>query len=552
MTDPSPAGAAASRLLGRLVGLGLRHVVVSPGSRSQALALAAAAFERQGLIRLHVRIDERVGGFTALGLAAESGEPVAVVVTSGTAVAELHPAVLEAHHAGVPLLLLTADRPAELRGTGSNQTTVQPGMFGIAVAEVLDLPAPEEEGDLEAAEEAAERVWSRAVQSRQPVQLNLAYREPLSGGRPEPAATGDARVRTHQASPNREIGPGPRTVVVAGDRAGERAEELARAIDAPLLAEVSSGARFGPQLIGAYRPLLDDPDFGGRVERAIVFGHPTLSRQIPALLARADVETVLVGPPGGEWFDPTRGRAERVGSVSPGAAHPDRSWAGRWVAASRRLLEEQADDLPYEGHPEAPGAKELRAHQRAELAALRAPITRRALVDAVWRATWPHDRLVLAASRLIREMDGAATGKRIRVLANRGLAGIDGTVSTATGVALALAENGRSGTTRVLLGDLALLHDAGALLRAPGEPEVRLQVVVGDDGGGTIFDSLEVARSADPADFDRVLRTPRSVDYAALAAAYGWEHRRIDNRGDLDRVLTAPAPGRSLIEVPLR
>jgi 2-succinyl-5-enolpyruvyl-6-hydroxy-3-cyclohexene-1-carboxylate synthase len=551
MTSPSPAGAAAARLLARLAGLGLRHVVVSPGSRSQALALAAAALERQGALRLHVRIDERVAGFTALGLAAESGVPVAVVVTSGTAVAELHPAVLEAHHAGIPLLLLTADRPAELRGTGSNQTTVQPGIFGVAVAEVLDVPAPEEEADVTAAEGVAERAWGVAVRRRQPVQIDLAYREPLSSRveRIEPVGAPLAAAGGHPEA--LLVEPGPRTVVIAGDRAGEQAEGFARALNAPLLAEVSSGARFGPQLVGAYRPLLDDPAFGGRVERAVVFGHPTLSRQVPALLSRAEVETVLVGPPGGEWFDPTGGRAARVAAVEAESADPDRSWAGRWVAASRRLLDAHADDLPYAGHPEAPGARELRMHQRAELVALRAPITRRSLVDAVWRATWPHDRLVVAASRLIREMDSAVPGKRIRVLANRGLAGIDGTVSTATGVALALAEHGRAGTTRVLLGDLAMLHDAGAMLRAPGEPEVRLQVVVGDDGGGTIFDSLEVAGSADAGDFERVLRTPRSVDYAALAAAYGWGHQRITTRGDLDRVLTAPAAGCSLIEVPL-
>lgn len=553
MTAASPAGAAAARLLARLAGLGLRHVVVSPGSRSQALALAAAALERQGALRLHVRIDERVGGFTALGLAAESGVPVAVVVTSGTAVAELHPAVLEAHHAGVPLLLLTADRPAELRGTGSNQTTVQPGMFGAAVTEMLDVPAPSGAADLPAAAALAETAWSIAVATRQPVHLNLAYREPLSGAAaevhpeggplPAPAARIDPLV----------VRSGPRTVVIAGDRAGEEAEAFARALDAPLLAEVSSGARFGPQLVGAYRPLLDDPGFGGRIERAVVFGHPTLSRQVPALLAREDVETILVGPPGGEWFDPTRGRATRVAAVradgGPGGG-TDRSWPGRWVAASRRLLD-AGDDLPYVGRPDDPGGRELRDHQRAELAALRAPVTRRALVDAVWRATWPHDRLVVAASRLIREMDSAVPGKRIRVLANRGLAGIDGTVSTGTGVALALADSARAGTTRVLLGDLALLHDAGALLRAPGEPEPRLQVIVGDDGGGTLFDSLEVAATADPAEFERVLRTPRAVDYAALAAAYGWEHQRVATRGDLDRILTSPAPGRSLIEVPL-
>lgn len=550
MTDLSPAGAAAARLLARLAGLGLHHVVVSPGSRSQALALAAAALARAGTLQMHVRIDERVGGFTALGLAAESGVPVAVIVTSGTAVAELHPAVLEAHHAGVPLLLLTADRPAELRGTGSNQTTVQPGLFGVAVAEVIDVLAPATPEDVAAAAAVAEHAWSTATTLRQPVQVNLSYREPLSGADADAEPFGAPLPAQGPAPDPLLIRPGRRTVVIAGDRAGEQAEAFARALDVPLLAEVSSGARFGPQLVGAYRPLLDDPEFGGRVERAIVFGHPTLSRQVPQLLARPEVEVVLVGPPGGEWFDPTVGGARRVAAVAAESAEPDRSWRGRWVAASRAALDE-TDDVPYAGRPDEPGARERRDHQRTELAALRAPITRRALVDAVWRATWPHDRLVVAASRLIREMDAAVPGKRIRVLANRGLAGIDGTVSTATGVALALPASGEAGTTRVLLGDLAMLHDAGALLRSPGEPEVRLQVIVGDDGGGTIFDSLEVRETADPTDFERVLRTPREVDYAALAAAYGWEHRRVDSRGDLDRVLTAPAPGRSLIVVPL-
>lgn len=550
MPDPSPAGDAASGLLARLVGLGLRDVVLSPGSRSQALALAAAALERGGALRLHVRIDERVGGFTALGLAIETGLPVAVVVTSGTAVAELHPAVLEAHHAGVPLLLLTADRPAELRGTGSNQTTVQPGLFGPAVGAVIDVPAPVPSDSGESTDALAQRVWDLARRSRQPVHVNLAYREPLSGASSSIAPRGSASVAPVAQVEAFEVEPGPRTVVVAGDKAGERAEAFARALDAPLLAEVSSGARFGPQLVGAYRPLLDDDEFGGRVERAIVFGHPTLSRQVPGLLARADVETVLVGPPGGEWFDPTGGRAARVAAVAATEADPDRSWAGRWVAASRLLLD-RTEDLPYAGRPGEPSGRELRDHQRAELAALRAPITRRVLVDAVWRATWPHDRLVFGASRLIREADGAVPGKRIRVVANRGLAGIDGTVATAIGVALGLPEDGRVGTVRVLLGDLAMLHDAGALLAAPGEQEPRVQVIVGDDRGGSLFESLEVAGTADAADFDRVLRTPRTVDWSALAAAYGWRHLRIESRGDLDRALTAPAPGRTLIEVPL-
>ena len=179
-------------------------------------------------------------------------------------------------------------------------------------------------------------------------------------------------------------------------------------------------------------------------------------------------------------------------------------------------------------------------------------MTRRALVEAVWQATWPHDRLVLGASRLIRELDRVAPGKRIPVHANRGLAGIDGTIATATGIALAsqAGDDEQPGITRVLLGDLALLHDAGSLLAGVGEPRPRMQVIVGNDGGGTIFDGLEVAATADPALVDRVLLTPQSVDLAALAAAYGWEYRRVANRGELDPALT-PSADRVLIEVPL-
>jgi 2-succinyl-5-enolpyruvyl-6-hydroxy-3-cyclohexene-1-carboxylate synthase len=230
------------------------------------------------------------------------------------------------------------------------------------------------------------------------------------------------------------------------------------------------------------------------------------------------------------------------------AVEAARSWVGRWVAASRELLEQEeplgaalTDDLA-----------ERAAFARDALAELRAPVTRRALVEAVWQASWPHDRLVLGASRLIRELDRVATGKRIPVHANRGLSGIDGTVATATGIALAsqAADEERPGITRVLLGDLALLHDAGSLLSGEGEPRPRMQVIVGNDGGGTIFDSLEVAATADPELVDRVLLTPQSVDLAALAAAYGWEYRLVANRGELDPALT-PSSGRVLIEVPL-
>jgi 2-succinyl-5-enolpyruvyl-6-hydroxy-3-cyclohexene-1-carboxylate synthase len=187
---------------------------------------------------------------------------------------------------------------------------------------------------------------------------------------------------------------------------------------------------------------------------------------------------------------------------------------------------------------------------RAQLERLREPVTRRMLVEAVWAISWPHDRLVLGASRLIRDLDRVAPGKRIPVFANRGLAGIDGTIATATGIALAAEDSERPGVTRVLLGDLTLLHDAGSLAPTPGETLPRMQVIVGNDGGGTIFDELEVAASADPELFDRVLYTPQAVDFGALAAAYGWEHRLASTRSELDDALSG-AGSRVLIEVPL-
>jgi 2-succinyl-5-enolpyruvyl-6-hydroxy-3-cyclohexene-1-carboxylate synthase len=543
----SPATAFAVALFDEFARLGLRDVVLSPGSRSQALALAAVEYEREGLLRLHVRIDERVGGFLALGLAVETGLPVAVVMTSGTAVANLHPAVLEAHHAGVPLIVLSADRPESLRGIGSNQTTVQAGIFGAAIAFERDVPAPVgAAGEKDAAASLARQAWAAARGIRpQPVQLNLAFTEPLSSATTLPESDTE-----WSAEPDEPIEPAPvrltpvpGTVVIAGADAGPRAEEVARELGAPLLAEVSSGARFGPNLVVAYRELLNTANFGDRVERAIVFGHPTLSREIPALIQRDGVETIVVRSRAVDDYNPGHHVKRFVDAVAVDAPTDEspaaRSWLGRWVTSSRALLEP----------PTEPSAAELGNAEfaRRELAAIREPIDRRMLGEAVWRATWPHDRLVLGASRLIREVDTWVPGKKISVHANRGLAGIDGTISTAVGIALGSETDG---TTRVLLGDLATLHDVGGMLFGVGEARPRIQVIVGNDGGGTIFDTLEVAATAPQDAIDRVLLTPQLVSFEALAAAYGWAYLRATNRGELDQALTA-STGPTLIEVPL-
>lgn len=574
--DRSPATASMLAMFRGFVRAGVRDVVVAPGSRSQALALVAAELERVGAIRLHVRIDERSAGFLALGLAVESGRPAVVVVTSGTAVANLHPAVLEAHHSGVPLIVCSADRPVELRGTRSNQTTVQPGIFAGAVRFERDVPAPAgDPAELDAAARLArvavavslgrdDRGVPAAHPGPGPVHLNLQLSEPLSTAvhldeapAPDPSDPVMAAVSAGEGGPKGAlIAAGPRTVVVAGAGAGPGAEQFAREGGWPLLAEVTSGARFGPNLVVASRELLNEPGFGDRVERVVVFGHPTLSREVPALVQRRDVEAIVVAPSGIEWYNPGRRvcRFERAvrAEPQPSPLPPEaREWLGRWVHASRTIVDAGLpptlglmSGVDETGHVSDYAAQ--REYMRAQLASVREPVSRRMLVDAVWAATWPHDRLVFGASRLIRDADRAVTGRRITVHANRGLAGIDGTVATALGIAIASGS-----VTRAVIGDLTLLHDVGSLLLGAGEARPRLQVIVGNDGGGTIFDALEVAGSAEAEAFDRVQYTPQSVDLAALATAYGWSYARATTRGELSDALAAPVDGPGLIEVPL-
>ena len=594
--DSAPATDAAAALLFRLIELGVRHVVVSPGSRSQALALVAAEFERRRVISLHVRLDERVAGFTALGIGRETGMPAAVVCTSGTAVANLLPAALEAHHAGVPLLLLTADRPPELRGVGSNQTTRQPGMFAPTVRFEADLPVPDAvdaDGTHEqsvmlrsVAESAVAAALGEGTWSPGPVHLNLPYREPLAGSLPSwlgvPAAElhtavdpdpdgppvdaepedeasgalyqggggiGESDVPTEPEDAPYVLERGPRTVVLAGADAGPDAEQLAHAGGWPLIAEIVSGARFGRQVVHGYRALLREPLLGGRIERAIVLGHPTLSREAARLLSDAVVEVIAVRGPG----EPLNlnGATVAVDRIAVATGDADRAWLGEWMLASRAAAVDLAPPAPdADGLSSAEPAERLGAIA-AELQVIRAPLDRTALVDAVWRATWPHDRLVFGSSRLVRVADEVLPGKKVPVHANRGLAGIDGTIATATGIALASQSSGGTGVTRVLLGDLAVLHDVGALLLPPHEDEPRLQLIVGNDGGGTIFDGLEVAGIAGAEAMDRVLYTPHTVRLEQLALAYGWEYRRVTTRSALDQALTSPVGGRQLIEVPL-
>jgi len=529
----NPSTHLARLAVDALVRGGVTDVVLCPGSRSAPLAYELQRRDGDEL-RLHVRHDERVAGFTALGIGLDGGLG-AVVTTSGTAVANLHPAVLEAHHARRPLVVVTADRPPELRGTWANQTTeLQAGLFGDAVRARLDLADAAAIPDpAVAARSLTDTLAAARCPLPGPVHLDLGFTDPLlpdddDADAEEPAGSVPPApdVAQSAAPAPGSLPSGPRTVVVAGDGAAPGARELAAAAHWPLLAEPTSGVA-GPGSVAAYRLLLELPELGGRIERVVAFGRPTLSRPVTRLLSRPDVELVLVSA-SVCWHEPGR-PADKVG-VPEAAQHryPPDGWSAAWAAAST------AAAGALDGVLDEPGSGP----------------TGPAVARAVARATVAPDRLVVAASNPVRDLDlvGSALAVGVRVFANRGLAGIDGTVSTAAGLALA------GGPVRVLVGDLAFLHDLNGLLVPPGEARPDLQVVVLNDDGGGIFSLLEHGERAQhgperAAAFERIFGTPHGGDLGALCAGYRVPHRAVGSAGELAEALASRPDGVSVVEV---
>ncbi|MEV6410619.1 2-succinyl-5-enolpyruvyl-6-hydroxy-3-cyclohexene-1-carboxylic-acid synthase [Kribbella sp. NPDC051718] len=535
----NPSTAFATVVVDELIRSGVREAVLAPGSRSTPLALALAAADRDGRLRLHVRIDERTAGFLAIGLIRGTGLPVPVVTTSGTAVANLHPAVLEASHSGLPLIVLSADRPPELRGTGANQTTDQLKVFGDAVRLFHELGTPSKQlGQVAYWRSSIARAVSTSVGARTadpgPVQLNCPLVEPLvptdDGDWPEPLdgrTTGPwTSVHATGAQPS-AVAPGPKTVVVAGDGASQAARLAAEAGNWPLFAEPSSRARTGPAVISSYRLLLAATSIGDEIERVIVFGHPTLSRPISKLLARPEVEVIVVAPTG-LWPD----AAHRAASVVTGLeviGSDQTDWLDRWLHADQ-LARAAVDKVLAAGPTGAVGSAP---------GGLSGPLVAAVLGEAVGA----DGMLVVASSNVVRDLDLAPVVP-IRTVANRGLAGIDGTLSTAVGAALANA-----GATYALVGDLAFLHDSNGLVIGPAEPRPDLRIVVLNDNGGGIFATLEQGGGEHADHFERVFGTPHNVDLAALCAATGTPHQLVETADELREVLARTVAGIDVVEV---
>ncbi|HSJ96790.1 MAG TPA: 2-succinyl-5-enolpyruvyl-6-hydroxy-3-cyclohexene-1-carboxylic-acid synthase [Myxococcota bacterium] len=560
-TDARDAGAAnlafARTLVHELHASGVATAVVCPGSRSAPLALAVAA--EPGLAH-SVHIDERNAAFHALGSAKATGEPVALVCTSGTAGANFLPAVAEAAQARVPLIVLTADRPPELRAWGAAQTMEQRTLFAGFTRWSEEAPCPSEDGPGEPyARALARRAVSAAMgPAPGPVHLNLPFREPLL------PATIDLEPRALH-SPTRavsvcttlaieqvellakELQEVERGVLVFGPDSGDAAaadevRALAERLGWPVLADPASGLRAGlaleHSLVCAADLLLRSADAAAALapELIVRFGGLPTSKAVSLWMAGHPAAEVWLVDPVAAFRDPQH-RASRSVRASAGAfcaavasspGGPSRgplAWRARWRAADRRASAAFEEVMSADSRFYTPQ-----------------------LARALWSALPEAATLYAANSMAIRELDAFAGLRpaRLRVLANRGVNGIDGQVSAALGAAAAL------GVPTVLwCGDLALLHDVSGLLagRLHGAD---LTIVVSNDDGGGIFEYLPVAGAVPRAVFEEMFAVPHGLDLVDLAAGLGWESSRVESAASFEIALSrALAGGRHVIEVPV-
>jgi 2-succinyl-5-enolpyruvyl-6-hydroxy-3-cyclohexene-1-carboxylate synthase len=556
----NPSTALATVVVDELVRQGVREAVLCPGSRSAAFAYALQEADRAGRLRLHVRVDERSAAFLALGMAKLTRRPVPVFTTSGTAVANLHPAVLEASHAAVPLIIVSADRPAELQGTGANQTTDQSHLFGTAVRMFHELGAPERrDGQNAVWRSVVGRLWAAAVgvsgPDAGPVHLNVPLREPLV---PDLAADGewpesldgrdgvDAWVAVRRASLHAEALTAslPRTVIVLGDLPDQamavEVTALAQASGWPLIAEPfgahdssahdgtahdsSALVPHGPLLLTAGQWLAQHlPD------RVVVVGRITLSRPVGDLMRNPAVTVEIVATQS-DWPDPSHVASvvhpfEAVRATITNGRQVDEHWAREWVDAGE-LVSRAAGPIIQSAWPSG-----------------------LAIAATVLAGLPSEATLFVGSSNSARDVDLAmspsARSTPLTVVANRGLAGIDGCVSTAIGIALAQPQR----PAYALMGDLTFLHDSNGLLIGPHETRPDLTIVVTNDDGGGIFTLLEPGEPSRATDFERVFGTPTGTSIADICSAHGVRHRVASTQTDLGLVLRQHPDGLNVVEV---
>ena len=521
----------AATLVDEWVRWGVQHAVVAPGSRSTPLALALAD---HGGLAVHVHHDERGAGFLAVGLALATGVPAIVLTTSGTAAAELHPAVVEADLARVPMIVCTADRPPELQDVGAAQAIDQTHLFGRSVRWFVEPGV---------AEALTSRRWrnlaGRAVAAATgpvpgPVHLNLAFREPLVGQprRLPPSGAEDITDGAHRIAAQRLAAPelalveelrGQRGLFVAGPGSGpgRALDDVAQALGWPVIAAPQAPVWAVP---GAVLPAMDavlrSPWVADALRPQVVvrLGMPLASRVVGEWIAASGAFEVAVAGPE-RWTDP-HGTADLVLPVEPGTL------VAAWATT---LADPGPDHVPVAGGAwreaweEASAAAAVAVDEAlARVSGPSEPGVARALVESLPDGS----ELVVSSSMPVRDVEWYASPRSgVRIHANRGANGIDGVVSTAVGVAA-----GSAAPTALLIGDVALLHDLGGLVGA-ARRNIDLVVVVVDNDGGGIFSFLPQATSLDRDRFELLFATPHGLDLVAVATALGLRATAADDVG---------------------
>ena len=532
----------ATALAAALADLGVEHACISPGSRNTPLI---AGFATEPRIQKWPLLDERSAGFFAIGLAKASGKPVVLVCTSGTAATEYHPAVVEASQSDVPLLVMTADRPKELRNVGAPQTIDQVSLFGSAVRWFVDVDAPDPSTDATAPVALATEAWHTAISSSPgPVHLNLAFREPLleTGRPPEPTAT---LPIPPTGTPQPDLAhiaarlDGRKGLIVAGHtNDGEfpaACADLAARTGFPIIADPLTGIRFGEHSLKNVLAHGDQLAASGaldtlRPEVVVRFGPVPTSKPVWAwMAANPTVEQILIDP---KCRDATHSATTTVDlPVTPSAAAiadavvtaapPD--WLASWSrldAAAAQLVTETIADAPFPNEP-----------------MIATMVTQLAPAGSV---------LTIGSSMPIRDVDafGGKSSRRLQLLGNRGANGIDGVLSAALGTAATGAN------AIVLLGDVSLFHDLNALGTA-AQLNLPITIVVVNNNGGGIFHFLPQRDPdlLDPEVFERLLATPHGTDFVPLAQAFGVDAHRVDHRDTLAGLLASAPPGPRLIQI---
>jgi 2-succinyl-5-enolpyruvyl-6-hydroxy-3-cyclohexene-1-carboxylate synthase len=521
----------AATLVDEWVRAGVIDAVVCPGSRSTPLALALAARPE---LRLHVKVDERSAAFFAIGLSTVTGTPTVVCTTSGTATAELHPAVVEAHQARVPLIVCTADRPPELHHVGAPQTIDQVGLFTTSTSWASNpgVPVPGQEAAWRPLgfRAVAEACWGPLGPG--PVHLNLAFRDPLVAEvGPLPPGIGPTLVHPDPPSLS-HMGPlSGQGVIIAGARATTdpaRLVDLSRRLGWPLLADPRSGCRMDGTIAAADAIVRADPPLADAV---VLLGAPWLSKELGDYVGRcaATGAQVTAVDPWSQWVDPAHVvsaflRADGdawIEAALPDAIVRDVEWLPRWQsmeAAAQAAIDETL------------------GHELSE------PMVARVLLR---HAATNQADIVVSASMPMRDLEwfGPALPAPPVVRANRGANGIDGIVSTALGTAAA----GRP--TFALLGDLAFLHDVSGLVNLTDLP---CTFVVVDNRGGGIFSFLPQATQLPPERFELLFGTPPTSDVGAVARGFGLPVHEVTTSAELGAALNQPAPCLVRVRVPGR